>query len=53
LCRRLGDAYLGDAPHQLFDERGADALGPLRGLAHDGIAERQACLCRKFNRAGS
>src|SRR3981081_1014717 len=29
------DAGLRDASHQLFDERGADAFGPLRGLAHD------------------
>jgi hypothetical protein len=36
------DAGLGDAPHQLLDERGADAFGPLRGLAYDGFAERQA-----------
>jgi hypothetical protein len=36
------DACLGDAPHQLLDERGADALGPLRRLGHDGIAKRQA-----------
>src|ERR1700738_989332 len=36
------DACLCDAPHQLLDERGADTLGPLRGLGHDGIAERPA-----------
>jgi hypothetical protein len=35
------DARLGDPPHQLFDKGGADALGPLGGLAYDGIAERQ------------
>ncbi len=35
------DACLRDASHQLLDERGADALGPLRGLSHDGIVERQ------------
>jgi hypothetical protein len=36
------DACLCDAPHQLPDERGAEALRPLRGLAHDRLAERQA-----------
>src|SRR5437762_10188781 len=36
------DACLCDAPHQLLDESGADTLGPLRCLAHDGIAERQS-----------
>src|ERR1700690_1392554 len=35
------DAGLGDAPHQLLDERGTDTLGPLRGLAYDGLVERQ------------
>ena len=36
-----GDACLRDAPHQFLDERGADAFGPLRGLADDGVVERQ------------
>src|SRR5437016_13387367 len=37
-----GDARLRDAPHQFLDEGGADALGPLRGLEYDRLAERRA-----------
>src|SRR5882757_9078344 len=35
------DAGLRDAPHQLLDEGCTDPAGPPRGLAHDGLVERQ------------